>query len=388
VIDAHDGLPAPDATAAIAAYARTGGVVAIFGASAERTAKSSIDLAPWLEARFALSADKDVNTYTCGQGLLLVSESAAPFDDGAQIEHINAAMEAKKEHRSWIPSPRGGRGADLAVHLPGLELPIRSMALVLILFSVLIGPVNMYMVKRARKPALLLVTVPAIALLFSIVLFAYGALAQGLDVRAQRQTYTLLDQRTHRSSAAEVREVFAGLSPSALKPDAGSSLWPEIGTGGWQEQGRYSIDATSGLELGGDYMPVRTPVRQTLLTDRASRARVEVRREGDEMVVQNALGADIQAFAYRAQDGRLWASRGVIADGATGKLDVGTPDVGESSVSKILCATADAADGWLPVGTYAARLSSCAFVDHMGVEARDVEPKHYLVGVIALAEAP
>ncbi len=388
VIDARDGLPVPDATAAIAAFARTGGVVAIFGASAERTTKSSIDLAPWMEERFLVRGDRGMNTYACGQGLLLVCESAEPLDNWPQIKQLNVAIESKKENRSWIPGPRGGRGASLTVHLPGLELPVRAMALVLILFSLLIGPVNMYLVKRARKPALLLVTVPAIAIVFSIVLFAYGALAQGLDVRAQRQTYTLLDQRTHRSSAAEVREVFAGLSPDALKPEAGSSLWPEVGSGSWQEQSRFALDATSGLELGGDYMPVRTPVRQTLLTDRASRARVEVRLEGDEMVVQNALGTSIQAFAYRAKDGRVWASRGVIADGATGKLDLGIPDVGEISESQILCETANEADGWLPVGTYAARLDSCAFVDHMGVEARDVDSKHFLVGVLALAEAP
>jgi hypothetical protein len=388
VIDASDALPPPDAMGPITAFVRTGGVLAILGPGAERTAKSSADLAPWIEERFHVKSYRGADTYACGQGLLVVSESPAPFDNTVQVLAVNAAMEAKGGHRAWIPSPRGGRGAGISVKLPGLELPIRSMALVLILFSVLIGPVNMYVVKRMRKPALLLLTVPAIALVFSILLFAYGAFAQGLDVRAKRQTFTLLDQRLHRSSAAEVREVFAGLSPPALKPEAGGSLWPEIGNGVYGEASRYVIEATSGIALGGDYMPVRTPVRQTLVTDRASRARVDVRHEGDDLVVQNALGADIQAFAYCASDGRIWSSHQPIRDGATAKLDVMTPDIGDNAEGMILCTQTIGTSGWLPTGTYAARLSACSSIDAMGVEARDVDSTHYLLGVLPIAEAP
>jgi hypothetical protein len=54
VIDPMDGVPGPDQLAAIMAYARTGGVVALFGWSAVRIARSSEDIHAWMEPRFLL----------------------------------------------------------------------------------------------------------------------------------------------------------------------------------------------------------------------------------------------------------------------------------------------------------------------------------------------
>jgi hypothetical protein len=142
------------------------------------------------------------------------------------------------------------------------------------------------------------------------------------------------------------------------------------------------------VQLGADYMPVRTPVRQTLLTDRAARGRVDVRREGDALVVQNALGTALDAFVYQAVDGQLWKSTGRVADGATAQLERCEDLAAAGRVDLIVPETSTGSGTRLFDGSYAARLADCTFVDHMGADPRDVDSTHLLVGILSSSEAP
>jgi len=268
--------------------------------------------------------------------------------------------------------------------LPGLDLPYRPLTLLLVLFAVLIGPVNFYVVRRMKKPALLLVSVPSIALLFSLGLFGYGALAQGLDVRAASEAFTLLDQRAHHSSSAEVRTIFAGLSPGpGLVPGPGASAWREISNGNWRDQVQCTIDFGANVVLGGNFMPVRTPTRQVLLTDRASRARVDVRPDGDGWIVENALGVGIRTILLRDFDGKWFASTDPIRAGQKLRISAGSAPAARLDRTFVFAGLFDAETSLLPLGSYSALLDSSPFSDDFGVEARQVDPSfHHVVGIL------
>jgi hypothetical protein len=384
VIDSKAGLPSADALAAIASWTRLGGRLAIFGPDAMRLVMSSSELAPWVQERFRVRVDVGVETYVCAQGLLLVGASSGVLQEPAQVRALNHAMEAAPD---WIPKEGATRGTGAPIRLPGLELPYRALTLILLLFAVVIGPINFYLVRKTGKPVLLLVTVPAIALLFSIGLFAYGALAQGLDVRASSATFALLDQRSHRSSAAEVRLFFAGLSAGdGLVPGPGASTWPEAVFSDRRASHSYAIDFNRGTLLSGDYLPVRTPVRQTFLVDRPCRLRVDLRREGGNLVAENGLGVTILSLVFRDADGHLHTLQHPILPGARGGLADAPDSAAERGQPEIVADQVEGGFGRLPPGTYLATLSDAPFSDRCGVEVRDAGSVHSVIGIVDLAE--
>jgi hypothetical protein len=384
VIDSGAGLPAPDALAAITSWTRLGGRLAIYGPDATKVASLSGEIAPWLQDRFRVRTDGEVETYMCGQGLLLVGASSKALQEPAQARALNHAMEGSGD---WIPKNGTTRGKSVSIKLPGLELPYRSLTLILLLFAVVIGPINFYFVRKTGKPVLLLVTVPAIALIFSIGLFAYGAMAQGLDVRASSATFALLDQRAHRSSSAEVRLFFAGLSAGdGLVPGPGASAWPETLSSEFRERHSYAIDFNNGTLLSGDYLPVRTPVRQTILVDRPCRLRLDVHREGTTFVAENGLGVTVLSLVFRDPEGKLHALQNALAPGAKAALDDSVRSGWDRGESEIVAGDVDGAVERVPRGTYLAKLSGGPFCDRCGVEVRDAGSVHLVLGIVDLAE--
>ena len=112
--------------------------------------------------------------------------------------------------------------------------------MLLVAFAVLIGPVNLVFLKRIRRPALLLVTIPLLSAAASVGLLLYGIFYQGLDTKAARQSLTVLDQRSHHADTIERRKLFVGLSPGrGLRPGAATAVVPENVKG---EDQRFAVD--------------------------------------------------------------------------------------------------------------------------------------------------
>lgn len=387
VVDARAGFPDKDRLAALCAFARTGGVLAIRGRAIPEVAAAIPELAPWLEPRFRLHGTDDWPAFACGQGLLFVDESGGVLDSRRRAAFVELLF---AEHGDLSLAPRfgGGRAHDIDVLLPGLDLPYRALMLVLLAFAIVVGPVNLYWVKRTKKPVLLLVSVPVIAIVFSLAMFAYGVVAQGLDVRARRSTLTLLDQRAHRATTLETREIFAGLAPGrGLRPGPGAWLFADPEAVSFSQQRRASIESTEGLEYGGDYLPARTPTRQTIVTDRAARGRVELMRENGGWSARFGLGADVKEFVYRDASGATWLLAAPVNDGGSAGLVPGEGGVDTGETRRIVAG--DLADelAGLPLGAYWAALASTPFSDDLGLEVRDVESEHSVVGIVDLAEA-
>ncbi|HMC10339.1 MAG TPA: hypothetical protein VKH44_03580, partial [Pirellulaceae bacterium] len=84
--------------------------------------------------------------------------------------------------------------------IPGVgEAPVISYLLLVSLFAVVIGPINYLLLDRARRLYLLLVTVPAGAVLVTTSLFAFAVVSDGLTMRLRIRSIADLDQRTGRA---------------------------------------------------------------------------------------------------------------------------------------------------------------------------------------------
>jgi hypothetical protein len=122
---------------------------------------------------------------------------------------------------SWNPTQRSGasmqqRNEDFWNFLiPGIgQAPVLSFLVFITLFVVVIGPVNYYMLQRRKRLYMLLLTVPAGALLVTLGLFAYAMFTDGIGVKSRVRSYTTIDQRTGFAAATSRQAYYASIAPS------------------------------------------------------------------------------------------------------------------------------------------------------------------------------
>jgi len=390
VVDADGPVPPAERLAPVLARARGGGVVAFLGAEAERAARSLEPAAAWMEERFLLEELEGVRRWRLGHGQLVVGGDAACLRSKAQLDVLRHAVEGGdpvpcRDEARWLP----GRFPSI----PGLErLPYRAYAIALVLFAVLIGPVNFIVLKRMGKNHLLLLTIPGIALIASVGLLAYGILYQGLEVKLAEASLAVLDQRHARATTVQARALFAGIKPGeGLEPAPGTACYPL-----WRSLAapvRLEVDLTAGTRLAGDFVLVRTLAQQVLVGDRASRLRLEVAPAAGGLEARNGLDARVLELVVRAPGGGWYRSDAALEPGASAPLVPTTfaaadELLGAAERRGLLAADAGGARAeWMAEGTYFARLDASPFVDDCGVDAAELAGWHAVHGVLDASAA-
>lgn len=420
VLEADGGeRPTTAVLDALAAYARLGGVVAIVGRDARNLVEETPALEAWTEERFFLDGG-EFETYAVGFGLLAL-EDGDVLEDGRRFRELRGLFEdhpkptiaLQDSGTRWVPE------------IPGFgELPYRSLTLALVLFAILIGPVNFLVLKAGGRQVLLLVTIPAIALVATLGVLGYGLLHAGLDVKSASFSLSVLDQREHRAATLELRSFYAGLTPGpGLAPEAGTSLHPQV----LDVMTRRSLGFRSeeGL-LRGDYLPVRWPAQQTILGERAARGRLQLAREGAALRAENGLGAALELLYVRDGAGREHVAPDGVAAGATAELEsavdlwladydatatgaaatvipgAATPRNRLTRLFQVLGTDSGAQYFYgglelqaaekrtlvellrehLPPGSYAALVTDPILCDPLGLEARELVGRHWVIGIL------
>jgi hypothetical protein len=295
--------------------------------------------------------------------------------------------------RGIVEDPEGSRMEHMRPVIPDLfNLPLKVFALFLIAFAVLIGPVNFLLVKRFRRPAVLLVTIPLIAFVAALSLFVVGIVSQGLGVKLAASTLAVLDQREHRVSSAEIRMTFAGLSPGAgLVPRAGSSCYflaTYTPDGDFAPPSYLSrvlrVDQSDGFVLSGGFMPAREPFVEQVLAEHAERGRLAIRKQGQGYSVENGLGTAVRKLVLRDPSGAYHKLAAPLAIDASVDL-IPLDEQAAQGFSRHLALDVLAPElEELPQASYLAELERSPFSDDFGVQGEEQFGSHALLGVLAL----
>ena len=131
----------------------------------------------------------------------------------------------RQRRRSRIPTGLCRRtapwtGASSGLAASGCRFPASTACLrglsILFVFSLLIGPVNYWLLWRKRQQVLLVLTAPVISAIFILLLAGYVVAGEGLGVRGRAVTFTMLDQvRKQASTRATMWLYAAGMTPSS-----------------------------------------------------------------------------------------------------------------------------------------------------------------------------
>ncbi len=213
--------------------------------------------------------------------------------------------------QSWIRrngiSARAGMDHFVNFLIPSVKgIPVVPFLLLITLFAIVIGPLNYMWLWKQRRLFLLVVTIPLIAVVTSLALLGYSAVAHGFGTKARVRSLTVLDQKTNTAVALSRFSLFSGLAPSDglwFSPEtAVYPIWPKNTS---FESG--TIDWTEGQHLGADWLPSRTRTQFLSVEHRDERGRLEVGTPANGILpVTNGLEWGFRALIVTTDDGERY----------------------------------------------------------------------------------
>jgi hypothetical protein len=183
-------------------------------------------------------------------------------------------------------------------HIPGVStVTPMTFFWIVFFFALLIGPINLFFVRRLRKPILFMVTTPLIAIFSISTLFAYSILRDGFAIKASIHSFTLLNPEAHESVTVATTGFYSGMATGIWRYRP-ATLCLNLG-----EPKPYRIDWSRGQEVSG-FPPRNLNVVATLQVI-PDRARLLVEKVAGRILIHNGLGSAIVEGVLRGEEGFL-----------------------------------------------------------------------------------
>jgi len=238
-----------------------------------------------------------------------VANSDAPDDLPRSLSYGLRRVQRWDSRHGLTPDSANAEFAKLLV--PGVGLaPVTEFRVLITLFVLLIGPINYWLLKRAKRLHLMVLTVPAAALVTTLALFGYAILADGFDTRVRAQSFTTLDQRTGEAACWARLSYYSGLAPgNGLIMPTDVAVYPILptwaGDSNMMEQ-RDVVWGDSQSQLKQGWLNSRTPTQYLTIRARKSPHQIEVLDSGDKMRVKNRLDANILSLVVMNDAGKMY----------------------------------------------------------------------------------
>jgi hypothetical protein len=182
--------------------------------------------------------------------------------------------------------------------------------------------VNYFYLRRKRLLWLLLITVPAMALVTSALLVGYSVAAHGFSVRSRIRSLTVLDQKSHSAVSVARLALFAGVAPArGMQFSPETAVYPVFPP--MVESGALAVDWTENQSLTSGWLLSRT--RTQFLTirhaEQPDRFDVKTGQNGGRAIV-NGLPWELEAVLVADASGRLLWGQNVLASASEPLADV------------------------------------------------------------------
>lgn len=292
----------PEVRQTVLDYVRAGGVLALLG---------TVDLPGDREGE----AFDGGRTATLGFGTVMEIQRESLDIDNLRsmpwLELVNEASQTDRALRQRMSINDANRAFTVR---DDIEVPVQSLFVLLLLFAVAAGPVNLVLLTRKRRRIWLLWTTPLISLVFCGSVFAYSILAHGITPTVRIETVTLLDQESHRATTLGWLGYYAPLSPGTMVFDDRTELTPQLSTDTYNEPGRGRAIEWAGSEqrLGGGWVAPGVPSHFRVRRVVTDRRRLQVEgEEGGLPVLVNNLEVRIERVHFMDNAGRVFKAEAI-----------------------------------------------------------------------------
>ena len=198
-------------------------------------------------------------------------------------------------------------------------VPVRGLFLLMLVFAIVIGPVNLIVLSRKRRRIWMLWTVPVISLTTCFAVFLYATFAEGWNRYIRTEGLTILDQRVNRATSIGVTAFYSALTPGdglhfGYETELTSQTFAATPL-------PRTVDWTHDQHLGRGWIAARVPAHFKVRKTEVRRERITVRRvEGARLNIVNGLGTDIDQFWLADTDGTIYFG-GSISAGSEVELE-------------------------------------------------------------------
>jgi hypothetical protein len=191
------------------------------------------------------------------------------------------------------------------------KIPVRQLFLIMLVFAIIIGPVNFYVLNRRKKRIWLLWTSPVIALIFSGIVIFYIFYSEGWHSRIKIKSLTFLDENSRTASSLGIVAYYCPIVPSSgLMFSNYTELQPYFRY--QRDIPSVTLNLTVGQNLRNGWLRSRIPAHFTIRKGESRRERLEiVKRTKDGIEVLNGLGSEITILAMVDFDGRKYMAKSI-----------------------------------------------------------------------------
>ncbi len=314
VLSEHElGALRSGARAALGQYLSAGGVVLVLGAGEGSSFRQTLPVAPR-----ACPGVPGMTCSTVGFGELLeTSTDSGVVLSAAESTRVQQAWE--HTFGAWSKQAYGSQMAERRFPVLGeaLSVPVRGLFLVLLLFAIVVGPLNLSWLRKRKRRMWVLWTVPVISAVTSLVVLTYAMLAEGVTRYERAEGITLLDQDRHVALSLGRLAFYAPLVPGdGLHFSTSTLLLPEEES---TSLGR-TLDWSQDQHLERGWILARLPAHFVVRKVERRRERLELRVTGSVLEVVNGLGAEIRELWLMDEAGALHVAVGSIPAGAPAQL--------------------------------------------------------------------
>jgi hypothetical protein len=332
MITAEELSGAPDAVrSALWRFAECGGSLVIIGGweiPAQWRARRVIEVVAAYEAdpsrKYPMALSPKTQSYNVGFGWVTVI-------DAASVKSLFSWHWGAIKH-GWRWSRLVGKNYSDIIEInkdfPVVErigIPVRGLFVLMLMFVVVIGPINLIWLARKRKKIWMLWTVPAIALVTCLAVTGFALFGEGVSATSRAEAFTILDESSHRASTIGWIAFYAPITPSeGLHFSYDTELTPVTPQtwGYYGRGGERTIDLSNDQHLDSGWITARAPAYFKFRKSETRRERLTIRQEGDGAIsVVNGLGADVRELWLADRGGKVY-SAGVIRAGAEAKLSL------------------------------------------------------------------
>ncbi|MBB6428838.1 hypothetical protein [Algisphaera agarilytica] len=385
----RDAPPAVDS--GLRDYVAAGGLLVVIGEDDRLP-----ELMPaWQRAATSEWATQAGNAQAMRVGLGEVERSSADtlaaLDADGWEQYIQRSLEKIRGRTSKI-------SADAAEgRLPMLEknqVPARGLLGMMLLFTLLIGPANIFLLSWMKRRMWLLWTIPAIAFVFAGAVLAYSILSEGVRPRAKTVAVTVLDQTTRQAVTLGFTGYYAPLTPGdGLRFGERTMITPQNSDSGYYGYNRgrpRTIDVTNGQHLSRGWVVARVPAHFDLRTVEDRRERLDITRAEDGgLAVVNGLGLPIKRLILVDAQGQMYEAPSIAAGGSVDAERIERKAVDRESVMEKLSEVGaiytvndleKAPELYASRSTYVAILDDASFVEPGLADLTDHETRAVVVG--------
>ena len=228
----------------------------------------------------------------------------------------------KQMQRSWNSGAQGltfmatpERANESFPVIENLAIPARGIFLLMLVFAVLIGPLNLLFFSKKGQRMRLFWTVPLVSLLTSGLVFGYSLLSEGVTGKVRLAGITWLDQRSHHAVTLGTLGYYCPLTPGGgLHFDQQTEVTPQVARNNYRSPSRlFTLNWSDRQELDSGWVTARVPSHLNIRRHETRRERLVVRQDTEgKLFATNGLGADIKELWVVNRDGRMYQAEQLI----------------------------------------------------------------------------